>query len=56
MSNFSTICNLNSHIVVKEHTGKTLALKQIECLEAIRDKLVEQEDQMAQSYEQFTVD
>ena len=41
---------------VKEHTGKTLALKQIEHLVAIRDKLMEQEDRMTQSYEQFTVD
>ena len=41
---------------VKEHTCKTLALQQIEHLEAIRDKLMEQEDQMTQSYEQFTID
>ena len=36
---------------VKEYTDKTLTLKQIERLEAIRDKLVEQDDRMTQSYE-----
>ena len=41
---------------VKEHKGKTLALKQIEHLESLCDKLVEQEDQMTQSYEQFALD
>ena len=32
---------------VKEYTGKTLALKQIEGIEALRDKLMEQEEQMS---------
>ena len=41
---------------IKENTGKTIALKQIERLEAIRDKLVEQEDRMTQSYEQFALE
>ena len=41
---------------VKEYREKERALEQIKRLETIRDKLVEQEDQMTQSYEQFTID
>ena len=37
---------------VKEYREKTLAPEQIKRLETIRDKLVEQEDRMTQSYEQ----
>ena len=39
-----------------EYTGKTLALKQIEHLESIRDNLRDQEERMNQVYEQFTID
>ena len=41
---------------VKEYREETLALKQIERLETIRDKLVEQEDRMTHSYEQFALE
>ena len=59
MTTYKTLCTNRIRDVndaVKEYTGKTLALQQIERLEAIRDKLVEQEDRMTQSYEQFALE
>ena len=56
MTAYKTFCTSRMKDVndaVKEYAGKTLALKQIEPLEAVRDKLLEQEDRMTQSYEQF---
>ena len=41
---------------VKEYTGKTLVLKQIEHLESIRDDLRDQEKQMDLAHEQFLID
>ena len=41
---------------VKEYTGKTIALKQVEHLEMIRDKLMDQEDRMTKAHEQVTID
>ena len=41
---------------VKEYTGKTLALKQIEHLESIRDDLRDQEKRMNLVHGQFTID
>ena len=59
MTTYKTLCTSRMKTVneaVKEHQGKTLALKQIEHLESLRDKLVEQEDRMTQSYEQFALE
>ena len=59
MTTYKTLCTNRIRDVndaVKEYTGKTLALQQSGCLEDIRDKLVEQEDRMTQSYEQFAVE
>ena len=47
MTTYKTLCTNRIRDVndaVTEYTGKTLALQQIERLEAIRDKLVERED------------
>ena len=47
MTTYKTLCTNRIRDVsdaVKEYSGRTLALQQIELLEAIRDKLVEQED------------
>ena len=41
---------------IKEYQEKTLEHKQVEHLESLRNKLVEQEDRMTQSYEQFAVE
>ena len=59
MTTYKTLCTNRIRDVndaVKEYTGKTLALQQSGCLEDIRDKLVEQEDRMTQSYEQFALE
>ena len=59
MTTYKTFCTSRVKAVndaVKEYREETLALKQIERLETIRDKLVEQEDRMTQSYEQFALE
>ena len=47
MTTYKTVCTSQVKAVndgVKEYRAETLALKQIECLETIRNKLVEQQD------------
>ena len=59
MTSYKTLCVKRIKAVadaVKEYTGKTLALKQIEHLESIRDHLRDQEEQMNQAHEQFLID
>ena len=59
MTTYKTLCTKRVKDVadaVKEYTGKTLALKQVERLEAIRDRLVEQESRMSDSHEEFLID
>ena len=59
MTSYKTLCVKRIKAVadaVKEYTGKTLALEQIKHLESIRDNLRDQEEQMNQSDEQFTID
>ena len=59
MTSCKTLCVKRIKAVadaVKEYTGKTLALKQIEHLESICDNLRDQEKQMNLVHEQFTID
>ena len=59
MTTYKTFCSSRVKAVndaVKEYREKTLALKQIEHLESIRDRLTEQEVRMTQSYEQFALE
>ena len=59
MTSYKTFCMKKIKAVadaVKEYTGKTLALKQIEYLESIRDDLRDQEKGMNLVHEQITID
>ena len=59
MTTYKTFCTSRAKAVndaVKEYREKTLALKQVEHLESIRDRLTEQEVRMTQSYEQFALE
>ena len=59
MTSYKTFCMKRIEDVndaVKEYTGKTLALKQIEHLESIRDSLRDQKERMNQAHEEFLID
>ena len=59
MTSYKTLCVKRIKAVadaVKEYTGKTLALKQIEHLGSIRDDLRDQEKRMNLVHKQFTID
>ena len=59
MTTYKTLCTKRIKDVldaVKEYTGKTLALKQVERLEAIRDRLIEKESRMSDAHEEFLID
>ena len=59
MTSYKTLCVKRIKAfadAVKEYTGKTLALKQIEHLESIRDNLRDQEKRMNLVHEQFSID
>ena len=59
MTTYKTLCTKRVKDVadtVKEYIGKTLAQKQVERLEAICNRLVEQESRMSDSHEEFLID
>ena len=59
MTSYKTLCVKRIKAVadaVKEYTGKTLALKQIEHLESIRDHLRDQEERMNRAHKEFLID
>ena len=59
MTSYKSLCMKMIKAVadaVKEYTGKTLVVKQIEHLESIRDNLRDQEKRMNLVHKQFTID